>query len=155
MTAEWNWELPVYLSCSADAYPAATDYKWYREEDNTTVLSDQQNFTVQPQNPGTYYCTAANSIGKSRSKHIELFVSNPVKVLYQIILPIILLLILIAVVIFLIRRTINKGSQNNTRENLSMEDIPDPVHGSVNQSHPNTPFPRSYTSTGPQSKDEI
>lgn len=76
MTAEWNWELPVYLSCSADAYPPASHYKWYREEDNTNVLSDQQNFTVQPQNPGTYYCTAGNSIGNSRSKHIELFVSE-------------------------------------------------------------------------------
>ncbi|XP_048017631.1 B-cell receptor CD22 isoform X2 [Megalobrama amblycephala] len=157
MTAEWNWELPVYLSCSADAYPAATDYKWYREEDNTTVLSDQQNFTVQPQNPGTYYCTAANSIGKSRSKHIELFVSNPVKVLYQIILPIILLLILIAVVIFLIRRTINKGSQNNTRENLSMEDIPDPVHGSVNQSHqtPHSQDPTQAQDLNPRTKSNI
>ncbi|XP_067221715.1 B-cell receptor CD22 isoform X2 [Chanodichthys erythropterus] len=183
MTAEGNWELPVYLTCSADAYPAASLYKWYREEDNTTVLSDQQNFTVQPQNPGTYYCTADNGIGKSRSKNIELFVSNPVKVLYQIILPIILLLILIAVAIFLIRRTVNKarldqqsgadyplcffpvflsrsstvGSQNNTRENLSVEDNPDPVHGSVNQSHP-TPHSQNPTQAqdlNPRTKSDI
>lgn len=73
---EWNWELPVYLTCSADAYPPASHYKWYREEDNTTLLSDQQNFTVQPQNPGMYYCTAANSVGNSRSEHIKLFVSE-------------------------------------------------------------------------------
>ncbi|ROI15230.1 B-cell receptor CD22 [Anabarilius grahami] len=177
-----NWELPVYLSCNADAYPPAFLYKWYRKEDNTTVLSDQQNFTVQPQNPGTYYCTAANSIGESRSKHFKLFLSDPVKVLYQIILPIILLLILIAVAIFLIRRTINKarldqqsgadyplcffpvflsrsstGSQNNTRENLSMEDIPDPVHGSVNQSHP-TPHSQDPTQAqdlNPRTKSNI
>ncbi|KAK7172120.1 hypothetical protein R3I93_004425 [Phoxinus phoxinus] len=167
-TADWNWQLAVYLTCSADAYPPATDYRWYREEDNTTVLLDQQNFTVLPQNPGMYYCTAANSIGISRSKHIMLFVSSySLKVLWQIILPIILL-ILIAVAIFMIRRTIIKarldpqrgadyplcffpvfllrsstvanllllGSQNNTRENLSIEEIPDPFHGRVDQSHP-------------------
>ncbi|XP_016128356.1 B-cell receptor CD22 isoform X1 [Sinocyclocheilus grahami] len=107
---QWNWEFPVYLTCSADAYPPATVYKWYREEDNTTALSDHQNFTVQPQNPGIYYCTAANAIGKSRSKNIMLFIgSNSLTVFYQIILPIILLLILIFVAIFLIRRTIIKA----------------------------------------------
>ncbi|XP_051720106.1 B-cell receptor CD22 isoform X2 [Ctenopharyngodon idella] len=154
---EWNWELPVYLTCSADAYPPASHYKWYREEDNTTLLSDQQNFTVQPQNPGMYYCTAANSVGNSRSEHIKLFVSNPIEMLYQIILPIILLLILIAVAIFLIRRTINKGSQNNTQENLSMEDIPDPIHGRVNQSHP-TPHSQEPTQAqdlNPRTKSNI
>uniref|UniRef100_A0A671TCY6 B-cell receptor CD22 n=1 Tax=Sinocyclocheilus anshuiensis TaxID=1608454 RepID=A0A671TCY6_9TELE len=170
-----NREIPVYLTCSAVAYPPATDYKWYREEDNTTVLS-QQNVTVWPQNPGMYYCTAANAIGKSRSKSIMLFISNSLTVFYQIILPIILLLILIVVAIFLIRRTIIKarsdqqsgadnplcffpvflsrsstvanllslGSRNNTQENLSVEGIPDPGYGRVNQSRP-TPHSQDPT----------
>ncbi|XP_058655738.1 B-cell receptor CD22 isoform X2 [Onychostoma macrolepis] len=149
-----NNEIPVYLTCSADAYPPATDYKWYREDDNTTVLLHHQNFTVQPQNPGKYYCTAANEIGKSRSEHIKLFINNnSLTVFYQIILPIILLLILIVIAIFLIRRTIIKArsdqqsgadyplcffprSRNNTQEDLSVESIPDPGYGRVNQSHP-------------------
>ncbi|RXN06217.1 B-cell receptor CD22-like isoform X1 [Labeo rohita] len=100
-----TWEFPVHLTCSADAYPPVTVFKWYREEDNKTVLSHEQNFTAQPQNPGTYYCTADNDIGNSRSKNIILFISsNSLKVFYQTILPIILLLILIVVAIFLIRR---------------------------------------------------
>ncbi|KAL1261113.1 hypothetical protein QQF64_008940 [Cirrhinus molitorella] len=134
-----NWEIPVSLTCSADAYPPATVYNWYREEDNMTVLSDHQNFTVQPQNPGMYYCTANNAIGKSRSKNIMLFISsNSLKVFYQIIFPIILLLILIVVAFILMRRTIIKGSRNNTQGNLSVEDIADPSYGRVNQSRPTT-----------------
>ncbi|XP_059369943.1 B-cell receptor CD22-like [Carassius carassius] len=74
--SQWNWEFPVSLTCSADAYPPATDYNWYREEDNVTVLSEHQNFTVQPQNPGMYYCTAANDIGESRSENIMLFIGS-------------------------------------------------------------------------------
>ncbi|XP_059369942.1 B-cell receptor CD22-like [Carassius carassius] len=108
--SQWNWEFPVSLTCSADAYPPATDYNWYREEDNVTVLSEHQNFTVQPQNTGMYYCTAANAIGESRSENIMLFIgSNSLMVFYQIILPIILLLILIVVALFLIRRAIIKA----------------------------------------------
>ncbi|XP_026137798.1 B-cell receptor CD22-like isoform X4 [Carassius auratus] len=107
---QWNWEFPVSLTCSADAHPPAEVYNWYREEDNVTVLSEHQNFTVQPQNPGIYYCTAANAIGESRSENIMLFIgSNSPMVFYKIIFPIILLLILIVVVLFLIRRTIIKA----------------------------------------------
>ncbi|XP_077063904.1 B-cell receptor CD22-like isoform X2 [Siphateles boraxobius] len=156
MTAEGNRQLAVYLTCSADAYPPATDYKWYRE-DNLTVLSDQQNFTVLPQNPGVYYCTAANIIGKSRSNPIPLFFSSYfLKVLCQIILPIILL-ILIGAAIFLMRRTIIKGSQNNTRENLSIEEIPDPFHGRVDQSHPtpNSQDPTRAQDLNPRLKSNI
>ncbi|XP_073674432.1 B-cell receptor CD22-like [Garra rufa] len=70
---QWNWKLPVSLTCSADAYPPATDYKWYKQGDNTKVVSHQQSFTVWPQDPGKYYCSAANDMGKSRSEHIMLF----------------------------------------------------------------------------------
>ncbi|XP_056330009.1 B-cell receptor CD22 [Danio aesculapii] len=120
-TASAQWDLPVYLSCIADAHPPATEYKWYRHEDNTTVLSQQQNFTVLPQNPGLYYCTATNNIGKSRSKQIALFVSsNSLRVFLKIVLPIIFLLILIVVVIFLIRRNIIKirSDQQSGADNL-------------------------------------
>ncbi|XP_059390077.1 B-cell receptor CD22-like [Carassius carassius] len=172
-----NWEIPVYLTCSADANPPVTDYKWYREEDNTTVLSHQQNFTVWQKSPGMYYCTADNAIGKSQSKSIKLFISsNSLTLFCQIFLPIILLLILIVLAIFLIRRTIIKarsnqqsgadnplcffpvflsrsstvtsllllGSRNNTQENLSAEDIPDPGYGRVGQSRP-TPHSQDPT----------
>jgi len=30
----------------------------------------------------------------------------------------------------------SQGSQNNTRENLSIDEIPDPCHGRVEQSQP-------------------
>ncbi|XP_073674433.1 B-cell receptor CD22 [Garra rufa] len=116
-----TWEFPVHLTCSADAYPPAKVYKWYKQGDNMTILSDKQNFTVQPQKPGMYYCTADNEIGQSRSEHIMLFINNSLKVFYQIILPIILLLILILVAIFLIRRTIIKARTDQQRgaNNLS------------------------------------
>ncbi|XP_052432695.1 hemicentin-2 isoform X37 [Carassius gibelio] len=148
---QWNWEFPVSLTCSADAHPPAEVYNWYREEDNVTVLSEHQNFTVQPQNPGIYYCTAANAIGESRSENIMLFIgSNSPMVFYQIIFPIILLLILIVVVLFLIRRTIIKGSRNDTQENLSVEGIPDSGYGRVNQSRP---IPNSQDPTRAQDPD--
>ncbi|XP_065136623.1 B-cell receptor CD22-like isoform X2 [Paramisgurnus dabryanus] len=72
MTAQRNWEHPVYLICSADAHPPPKDFKWYRLE-NKTILSNHQNFTVLPQNPGMYYCTATNDVGISQSEHITLF----------------------------------------------------------------------------------
>ncbi|XP_016111719.1 B-cell receptor CD22-like [Sinocyclocheilus grahami] len=103
---QWNWKLPVCLACSADAYPPATDYKWFIQGDNTKVVSQQQNFTVWPQNPGMYYCTAVNAIGKSRSEHIVLFISSNILMLYHIIF---LLLILTGAAIFLIRRFIIKA----------------------------------------------
>uniref|UniRef100_A0A9J8CZP7 B-cell receptor CD22 n=1 Tax=Cyprinus carpio carpio TaxID=630221 RepID=A0A9J8CZP7_CYPCA len=187
---QWNWEIPVHLTCSADAYPPATDYKWYREENNTTVLSYQQNFTVWPENPGMYYCTANNAIGKSRSKSIMLFMSsNSLTVFYKIILPIILLLILIVVAAFLIHRTIIKarsdqqsgadnplcffpvfpsrsstvtnllllGSNNNTQENLSVESIPDPGYGRVDQSRqtPHSQDPTQARDLNPRPKSNI
>ncbi|NP_001091715.1 uncharacterized protein isoform X1 [Danio rerio] len=119
-TTSAQWNLPVYLSCIADAHPPATEYKWYRQEDNTTVLSQQQNFTVLPQNPGLYYCTATNDIGLSRSKQIALFVSTSLSVFLKIVLPIIFLLVLIVVVIFLIRRNIIKirSDQQSGADNL-------------------------------------
>lgn len=80
---QWNWEFPVYLTCSADAYPPATVYNWYREEDNKTALSEHQNFTVQPQNPGMYYCTAANAIGESRSENIMLFTGSEYEITHH------------------------------------------------------------------------
>nr|XP_055053172.1 B-cell receptor CD22-like isoform X2 [Misgurnus anguillicaudatus] len=152
MTAQRNWEHPVYLICSADAHPPPKVFKWYRLE-NKTVLSHHQNFTVLPQNPGMYYCTATNDVGTSKSEPIMLFVHSRLT-LFLVIFSIILLLILIALAIFLIRREIIKarldqqngadnplhfipmflsrsstGSQNNTRENLSMTGISDPNHG--------------------------
>uniref|UniRef100_A0A8C1VQK7 B-cell receptor CD22 n=1 Tax=Cyprinus carpio TaxID=7962 RepID=A0A8C1VQK7_CYPCA len=188
-STQWNWEIPVHLTCSADAYPPATDYKWYREENNTTVLSYQQNFIVWPEKPGMYYCTADNSIGKSRSKSIMLFMSNSLTVFYKIILPIILLLILIVVAVFLIHRTIIKarsdqqsgadnplcffpvfpsrsstvtnllllGSNNNTQENLSVESIPDPGYGRVDQSRqtPHSQDPTQARDLNPRPKSNI
>ncbi|KAL1261115.1 hypothetical protein QQF64_008942 [Cirrhinus molitorella] len=32
---QWNWKLPVSLTCSADAYPPVTVYKWYKQGENT------------------------------------------------------------------------------------------------------------------------
>uniref|UniRef100_A0A8C2IX98 B-cell receptor CD22 n=1 Tax=Cyprinus carpio TaxID=7962 RepID=A0A8C2IX98_CYPCA len=188
-STQWNWEIPVHLTCSADAYPPTTDYKWYREENNTTVLSYQQNFIVWPENPGMYYCTADNAIGKSRSKSIMLFMSNSLTVFYKIILPIILLLILIVVAVFLIHRTIIKarsdqqsgadnplcffpvfpsrsstvtnllllGSNNNTQENLSVESIPDPGYGRVDQSRqtPHSQDPTQARDLNPRPKSNI
>ncbi|XP_073719539.1 B-cell receptor CD22 isoform X2 [Misgurnus anguillicaudatus] len=159
MTAQRNWEHPVYLICNADAHPPPKVFKWYRLE-NKTVLSNHQNFTVLPQNPGMYYCTATNDVGTSQSQPITLFVHSRLT-LFLVIFSIILLLILIALALFLIRREIIKarldqqngadnplhfipmflsrsstvtnllllGSQNNTRENLSMTGISDPNHG--------------------------
>lgn len=63
--------VPVHLSCSVQCYPPATSFAWYKLEENS-VLSNDQNYTVQPQNPGMYYCEASNEIGKSTSEPVKI-----------------------------------------------------------------------------------
>ncbi|XP_073719546.1 B-cell receptor CD22 [Misgurnus anguillicaudatus] len=69
VTTQRNWEHPVYLICNADAHPPPKDFKCYSLE-NKTILSHHQNFTVLPQNPEMYYCTATNDVGTSKSEPI-------------------------------------------------------------------------------------
>lgn len=71
----WQKEVPVHLSCSVQCYPPATLFAWYKLEENTTVLSKDQNYTVQPQNSGTYYCYASNEVGKSRSEPVKIYIN--------------------------------------------------------------------------------
>lgn len=76
--ANWTAGVPIHLSCSVHCYPPATSYAWYRLE-NQTALSTSQNYTVQPQNPGTYYCTATNEMGPSKSEPVQLYANSVYK----------------------------------------------------------------------------
>ncbi|KAI5099124.1 B-cell receptor CD22 precursor, partial [Silurus meridionalis] len=67
--------VPVHLSCSAQCDPPATFFAWYMLEKNTTVLTNHQNYTVQPHNPGTYYCIARNGIGESSSQTVKIYLN--------------------------------------------------------------------------------
>ncbi|XP_027003864.2 B-cell receptor CD22-like isoform X2 [Tachysurus fulvidraco] len=120
-------EVPVHLTCSVQCDPPATFFAWYRLEENT-VLSNNQNYTVQPQNPGMYYCEASNEIGKSRSVPFEINHNQYIKLPIKIIISLLAILFLIGVLFLLLRIVLtkrckgtNEGSRNNIRENLVME----------------------------------
>ncbi|XP_046718573.1 sialoadhesin isoform X2 [Silurus meridionalis] len=144
--------VPVHLSCSAQCDPPATFFAWYMLEKNTTVLTNHQNYTVQPHNPGTYYCIARNGIGESSSQTVKIYLNHFfIKRLVQIIISLLVILILIGA-LFLLLRIIKKkrhsgknespqqlfffskapfwpssnfcssGSRNNTRETLVIEE---------------------------------
>lgn len=73
MTSLGLWQWKVHLSCSVQCDPPANYFAWYKLEENTTVLSNNQNYTVQTQHPGTYYCDAKNEVGKSRSEPVKIY----------------------------------------------------------------------------------
>ncbi|XP_058269937.1 B-cell receptor CD22 [Hemibagrus wyckioides] len=140
--------VPVHLSCSVQCYPPATSFAWYKLEENTAVLSNDQNYTVQPQNPGMYYCEASNEMGKSTSEPVKISNNSVIQLLIKIVISLLVILILIGVM-FLLHRIIktkrclgkneaaqqsffvsavplwsnlrSSGSRNNTRENLVTE----------------------------------
>ncbi|XP_047676773.1 B-cell receptor CD22 isoform X2 [Tachysurus fulvidraco] len=120
--------VPVHLTCSVQCDPPATFFAWYRLEEKDTVLSNNQNYTVQPQNPGMYYCEASNEIGKSRSVPFEINHNQYIKLAIKIIISLLAILFLIGVLFLLLRIVLtkrckgtNEGSRNNIRENLVME----------------------------------
>ncbi|XP_017346095.1 B-cell receptor CD22 isoform X6 [Ictalurus punctatus] len=141
----WEKAVPIHLSCNVQCDPPATFFAWYKMEENTTVLSNNVNYTVQPQNPGMYYCYARNEEGESRSEPVKIFLNHfIIKQLVQVIISLLVIVFLIGV-IFLIQRIIlrkrsaqrsfffsaaplcflsnlgSSDSRNNTRENLVME----------------------------------
>ncbi|XP_066515647.1 B-cell receptor CD22 isoform X2 [Hoplias malabaricus] len=139
----------VQLFCNAECYPAATQYKWYRNNE-TEALSDHQSYTVHPQQAGIYYCNVTNEIGESTSERVELFLNSFLQKLLKIVMPLCLLCILTVLLILMYRIFLRKrssdgadrqsfffslipdrsstvsdlfllGSRNNTRENLATE----------------------------------
>ncbi|KAL7849082.1 hypothetical protein SRHO_G00207050 [Serrasalmus rhombeus] len=158
----WDREAPVQLACKADCYPAATDYIWYRKDGKTDItVASGQNYTVQPQHPGIYFCKAKNEMGESTSEPAELFGFFH-QILLKILISIFFICILIGVIILVHRIFMRKrssdgavsqsrffavipsrsstvsnfflGSWNHTRENLMIEDEMDSWHHSGNQS---------------------
>ncbi|XP_026790849.3 B-cell receptor CD22 isoform X2 [Pangasianodon hypophthalmus] len=148
----WEKAAPIHLSCSVQCDPPADLFEWYKLEENTTVLSYKQNYTVQPENPGTYYCYASNEVGKSRSEPVKILLNYfIIKRLIQVIISLLVILFLIGVMFLLQRIVLRKrssgkneaaqrsfffspaplwslsnlhssGSRNNITENLVMEE---------------------------------
>ncbi|MCJ8740264.1 hypothetical protein PDJAM_G00056900 [Pangasius djambal] len=148
----WEKATPIHLSCSVQCDPPADFFEWYKLEENTTVLSYEQNYTVQPENPGTYYCYASNEVGRSTSEPVKIFLNYfIIKQLIQVIISLLVILFLIGVIFLLQRIVLRKrssgkneaaqrsfffspaplwplsnlrssGSRNNIRENLVMEE---------------------------------
>lgn len=70
---------PVLLSCHSLSFPPIVDYQWLRTFKDTSedqIVSANQNFTVQPDKPGMYYCVAANGVGSKASDPITLFLDR-------------------------------------------------------------------------------
>ncbi|TSN03407.1 B-cell receptor CD22 [Bagarius yarrelli] len=98
---------PVHLICSVQSDPPVTLFAWYNLEKNT-LLSTNQNYTVQPQHPGTYYCNASNEVGKSSSEPVEIYPNQLfIKRLVQVIIPLLVILFLIGVIFLVLRPDYN------------------------------------------------
>ncbi|KAK3560888.1 hypothetical protein QTP86_022881 [Hemibagrus guttatus] len=93
--------VPVHLSCSVQCYPPATSFAWYKLEENTPVLSNDQNYTVQPQNPGMYYCEASNEMGNSISETVKINNYSIIQLLIKIVISLLVILFLIGVLFLL------------------------------------------------------
>ena len=66
----------VTLSCNSLSYPPVRQYVWYMKKDDyqgNIEVSYHQNYTVNSDKPGVYYCTAENEIDKRMSDPIEMF----------------------------------------------------------------------------------
>lgn len=104
----------VLLSCSAQSYPPATQYSWYKKTEGRDVeVFDNQNYTVNSNQPGEYYCIAKNEISQSSSDTVQLFDRGLKKALMFFILVFIVLLI-IFLILFVYRRKRNKSVHHET-----------------------------------------
>ncbi|KAJ3597946.1 hypothetical protein NHX12_001461 [Muraenolepis orangiensis] len=67
--------------CSAKNKLGSTDspeYKWYRKQNddsNEEWFSNQQDLTVDPEQPGIYYCFASNGLAGKHSASVRLFLN--------------------------------------------------------------------------------
>ncbi|KAK3531241.1 hypothetical protein QTP70_015223 [Hemibagrus guttatus] len=107
--------VPVHLSCSVQCYPPATSFAWYKLEENTLFLSNDQNYTVQPQNPGMYYCEASNEMGNSISEPVKINNYSIIQLLIKIVISLLVILFLIGV-LFLLQRIMLKKRCSGTNE---------------------------------------
>ncbi|XP_068179323.1 B-cell receptor CD22-like isoform X2 [Antennarius striatus] len=66
----------VMLSCSSRSFPAIRRYAWYKKvegEQRDVKVSDEQNYTVDSDLPGVYYCAAENEINGTLSDPVRMF----------------------------------------------------------------------------------
>lgn len=70
----------ITVICSADANPAVTQIRWFREwqgnvsEENRTETA--LTFQMSPENEGLYYCEAQNVYGKQNSSKVSLEITG-------------------------------------------------------------------------------
>ncbi|XP_029927860.1 B-cell receptor CD22 [Myripristis murdjan] len=116
-----NWKSPANLSCRCHSFPAVSQYQWYKiteEESDGTWVSSGQNYTVSPDKPGMYYCTAKNQMGLQRSESQEVFLDRGFLRFLPIILFFLFGLVAVLLLGFLCRQRRNKPFQqgaSNTR----------------------------------------
>ncbi|CAK6964279.1 B-cell receptor CD22 [Scomber scombrus] len=106
----------VTLSCSSLSYPKAERYVWYMEKDDYPgyiKVSYHQNYTVNSDKPGVYYCTAENEIDKRMSDPVELFLNRR---LTKILIFVLFFILIIIALVFIIRsrrkQSIQQGTSN-------------------------------------------
>ncbi|KAJ3597950.1 hypothetical protein NHX12_001465 [Muraenolepis orangiensis] len=76
---EYDARVPVQLSCRSVSFPPVHQYKWYRKQNddsNEEWFSNQQNLTVDPEQPGIYYCFASNGLAGKHSASVRLFLNR-------------------------------------------------------------------------------
>ncbi|KAL0984793.1 hypothetical protein UPYG_G00146990 [Umbra pygmaea] len=119
MTTTWqsNGLNPVALACHSHSYPPVHSYKWFRSVEGRDIfVTEDQNITVQPDMPGTYYCVATNTLGGKESNRVELFLR---RVLYRVLFSLMVIIVLLIPTFLLYKHKKKKSIQQGTSSKLA------------------------------------
>ncbi|KAJ3597944.1 hypothetical protein NHX12_001459 [Muraenolepis orangiensis] len=127
---EYDARVPVQLSCRSVSFPPVHQYKWYRKQNddsNEEWFSNQQDLTVDPEQPGIYYCFASNGLAGKHSASVRLFLNRIAWNLKGIFWAIPFVCIpLLAVIAYLVCRY----KRNKLVSDRARDPLPYPVNGS-------------------------
>ncbi|XP_036394428.1 B-cell receptor CD22 [Megalops cyprinoides] len=142
MTTRGQQHGAVVMTCHSLSVPPIHSYTWFRQtSEKDKMVSMKQNYTVFPNQEGTYYCIAKNSISSSKSKTIDVYFGWSYTLVVLCVSVAALIFTIIFVLVYRLKRKPGQqssaaewsccrhfsflDSRNGTRETLVMEGVGD------------------------------